>query len=231
MANSEERKAKMLLYYITDRRGFPGAEAEQRAQLLRRLADAAQAGVDYIQLREKDLSARELERLAQEAVRVVRDSSSQTKVLINSRADVALACAADGVHLPAGELAASQVRALWMRCRAGAPLLGVSAHSSDEVGHAKAQGASFAVLAPIFEKTQSNQSGIGLEALRQACAAVRPPENMELAPQERFCVLALGGVTVSNALACIQAGADGIAGIRVFQQGDIFDTVRQLREL
>ena len=151
----------------------------------------------------------------------VRDNSATTKLLINGRADVALACGADGVHLPAGDVAASEVRALWMRCQPAEPLIGVSAHTIDDVRDAEAQGADFAVLAPIFEKVQTGTPGIGLEALR---ARDRSGEA-----SRRFAVLALGGVTLSNARACIEAGAAGVAGIRLFQQGDVFETVRRLR--
>jgi thiamine-phosphate pyrophosphorylase len=219
----------MLLYYITDRRAFPGTDAQQREALLRRVADCARAGVDYIQLREKDLSAHELECLAREAVHAVRDNSAATKLLINSRADVALAIGADGVHLPAGELAASEVRRLWRRCCNSEPLIGVSAHTTADIRRAQEQTADFAVLAPIFEKAQTATAGIGLKALAAACAGSRLPGDTTGPVQ--FAVLALGGVTVSNAQACIEAGAAGVAGIRLFQQGDVFETVRRLREL
>jgi thiamine-phosphate pyrophosphorylase len=209
----------MLLYYITDHKSFAGTDAQQRYALLRRIADAARAGVDYIQLREKDLSPHDLERLACEAVRAVRDHSTTTKLLVNSRADVALVAGADGVHLPAGEIAASEVRALWMQCSDSEPLIGVSAHSTADVRYAQAHGADFAVLAPIFEKVQTGTRGIGLEALRAACADMGG-----------FAVVALGGVTLSNARACIEAGAVGVGGIRLFQQGDVFETIRQLRD-
>ena len=92
----------MLLYYITDRRQFPGTPPEQRDRLLAKIAEAARAGVDLIQLRERDLSARELLQLAMEAVAAVRETRNakrETRLLINSRLDVALACGADGVHL------------------------------------------------------------------------------------------------------------------------------------
>ncbi len=211
----------MLLYYITDRKGFSGSEAQQRTALLHRLAEAAGAGVDWIQLREKDLSPRELERLAGEALSAVRDHSAATRLLINGRTDVALACGADGVHLPAGEIAASEVRALWMQCRASRPWIGVSAHTSADVQDAKTSTADFAVLAPIFGKVQTGSPGIGLEALGAAGAEAG----------EGFVVLALGGVTLSNARSCIEAGATGVAGIRLFQHGDVSETVRRLREL
>lgn len=221
----------MLLYYITDRKGFPGSDAQQRAALLQRIAEAARAGVDYIQLREKDLSSRDLECLARDAVRAVRENSSTTKLLINGRADVALACGADGVHLPAGELPASEIRALWRRCSGREPLIGVSAHSPADVHDAEANGASFAVLAPIFEKVQTEVKGIGLDVLRLACARTLKLNNLDAPYQDSFVALALGGVTLTNASACLEAGAAGVAGIRLFQNGDIFDTVRRLRAL
>ena len=216
----------MLLYYITDRKGLGEADDGQRSALLRRIGEAARAGVDYIQLREKDLSPRDLERLAREALAEVRENSRTTRLLINERADVALACGADGVHLPAGQLSAFEVRALWTKCCDREPLIGVSAHSAAEVRVAKAQGADLVVLAPIFEKVQTGTAGIGTDAIRQACSA-----GAEACVSGQFAVLALGGVNLANARACLEAGAAGVAGIRLFQRGDLQQTVRQLRDL
>src|ERR1700704_2826122 len=115
---------RCLLYYITDRSQFRGDECARRRALLAKVAEAARAGVDYIQLREKDLSTRELEMLAQEALTAVRNStplrtenrelrtSLRTRLLINSRTDVALAAGADGVHLRADDLSTREVRAV-----------------------------------------------------------------------------------------------------------------------
>jgi thiamine-phosphate pyrophosphorylase len=212
----------MLLYYITDRKSLAGTDAQQRSRLLVRIGEAARAGVDCIQLREKDLAARDLERLAREAVRTVRENSATAKLLINGRTDVALASGADGVHLPANELVASVVRALWMRAGDRAPVIAVSAHTIAEVRAAADQGANFAVLAPIFEKAHTSVQGMGIDALRAACASTLPAE---------FAILALGGVTLANAGSCLAAGAGGVAGIRLFQNGDIVETVRRLRAL
>ena len=88
----------LQLYYITDRRQFPGDCHEQEQRLLAKIAECAAAGVEYIQLREKDLEARALEDLAMKAMAAL--GGSGTKLLINSRTDVALACGAHGVHLP-----------------------------------------------------------------------------------------------------------------------------------
>jgi len=219
----------MLIYYITDRKAFGGTNAEQRTALLRTITEAARVGVDYIQLREKDLSPRALECLAREAVRVVRDNSNTAKLLINSRADIALACGADGVHLPSGELVASEIRALWKKCSYCEPLIGVSAHSLADVRKAETQSANFAVLAPIFEKVHTNVKGIGLDALRQACSAATAGRNFAAPGSGRFAVLALGGVNLQNAHSCLEAGAEGLAGIRLFQSGDLVETVRRLR--
>lgn len=221
----------MLLYYITDRTGFSGSEAEQRQAVIRRIAEAARADVDYIQLREKDLAARELERLAREAVAAVRENSSTTRLLINGRTDVALAVDADGVHLPGGEIAPSEVRVVWMKCSDRPPVIAVSAHSIKEVRSAESHGADFAVLAPIFEKVRISAKGIGIQALYEACGGVAAPPNVEGPEPIQFPVLALGGVNLENAGACLNAGAAGIAGIRLFQTGSVSDVVRRLRDL
>ena len=217
----------MLLYYITDRKGLAGTDAQQRSRLLVKIAEAASAGVDYIQLREKDLPPRDLELLARDAVRTVRENSANTKLLLSGRADIALACGADGVHVPAGQQLAADIRAQWMQTRDRAPVIGVSAHTLAEVRAAAADGADFAVLAPIFEKANTDVPGIGIDTLRAACT---PTPSAESAT-EHFAILALGGVTFANAGSCLAAGAAGVAGIRLFQSGDIVETVHRLREL
>src|SRR5580700_7149278 len=175
-----------LLYYITDRKAFPGDELTRRRRLLDKIAEAASHGVDYIQLREKDLTIREL----------------ATALLINSRTDVALATAAAGVHLPANDLSPQEARDAWTKCGAGAPareispqdpVICVSCHSPEEVLSAAESKATFAVFAPVFEKKDAPHSTpTGLEALSRACRAKIP-------------VVALGGVTLQNAELCLQA--------------------------
>ena len=244
-----------LLYYITDRTAFAGDESRRRRMLLEKIGEAARAGVDYIQLREKDLPAHELESLAREAVRTIREAAKQatgnrqleTALLINSRTDVALAVEADGVHLRSDDGAPQDVREIWKRCgagsvfdaadqrfpllaqaaRSGAPgthnfqalLIGISCHSRSEVAQAATNGATFAVFAPMFEKKGSPTARLaGLAMLEQACKANIP-------------VLALGGITLANARSCLNAGAAGIAAIRLFQEGNIVETVQKLRSL
>jgi thiamine-phosphate pyrophosphorylase len=234
-----------VLYYITDRTAFAGDEPAHRRQLLDKIVEAARCGVDYIQLREKDLSARELEQLAREAIealdsaKMLATGSRQRKTafLVNSRVDVALATGADGVHLRSDDVPACEVQTIWQRsaskcgtgkCGAGtlarensprSPLIAVSCHSPAKVAQAAANGADFAVFAPVFEKKDApGARPAGLDALREACLAGIP-------------VLALGGITLENAQSCLDAGAAGIAAIRLFQENDIATVVDKLRHL
>lgn len=215
----------LLLYYITDRSGFPGDESARRVRLLKKITEAARAQIDFIQLREKDLATRELESLAGKAVSILRQLRTEnrglrTKLLINSRTDVALATEADGVHLRSEDVSTRQIRNIWKESASGesvkgAPVIGVSCHTSQEVKQAKDNGADFVVFGPVFEK--KGASPAGLEDLRKACAAGFP-------------VLALGGITLDNVEACLDAGADGIAAIRLFQESNISEIVHKLRE-
>jgi thiamine-phosphate pyrophosphorylase len=244
----------MLLYYITDRRQFRGSEAEQRRALLDKISEAARCGVDYIQLREKDLTARELLRLAQQAGERIEqareqiartagpalttgDSQRATRFLINSRVDVALASGAAGVHLRGDDISAADARAIWSKA-AAAPnsqlatrdcLIACSCHSYEDVRRAESDGADFVVFAPVFEK--GGVKGVGLEALRAACRGTAKANTPEASPAVRIPVLALGGVTLENAGACIAGGAAGIAAIRLFQENDVGDTVARLRQM
>jgi thiamine-phosphate pyrophosphorylase len=207
----------LLLYYITDRRQFAGSETELRQALLGRVAEAARCGVDFIQLREKDLSARDLEILAHPVVQVICASSvppKKMRLLINSRADVAIAVGADGVHLRSQDVLPRDMRSALGSARS---VVGVSCHTVDEVARAEAEGADFAVFGPVFGKADAPElKPAGLELLAEAC-------------RNKIPVLALGGVTVENAAACLQAGAAGVAGIRLFQQGTLEETVARLR--
>jgi thiamine-phosphate pyrophosphorylase len=220
----EPEPAALQLCYITDRNQFPGSarNEDKEQRLLKKIAECASAGVDWIQLREKDLSARALEELAQKAVAAI-PSGSPTRLLINSRTDVALASCAHGVHLPAHDLTASEVRVIMVRAGRPAPVIGVSTHSAEEVAQAEAHGADFAVLGPVFEK-DGQLNPRGLELLRQACRRPR-------IDGEPMAVLALGGINLENARQCFAAGANGIAAIRVFQQNAVKPIVDRLRFL
>jgi len=216
----------LLLYYITDRTQFPGTEQERRERLLDRIALAASCDINFIQLREKDLSARELEALARTAVEKVRASGRRTRLLINSRTDIALAAGADGVHLRSKDISPTDVRSTWRMAGSKIePVIAVSCHTEPEVVAAKKYGADFVVFGPVFEKR--NLVSPTSPQIRGNCGT--PLDQLQSACQHRISVLALGGVTLENAKLCIQAGAAGIAGIRLFQQGDLTKAVKRLR--
>lgn len=180
----------MIRCYVTDRHSLPPGVSL--------LDSIARADADWVQIREKDLSARELFELVKRAL------DSGKKIIVNTRMDVALAAGAAGVHLPDGSIDPDRLRKI-------APpgfLIGVSCHSVENVVKSAQKGANYVVLSPIFaplSKT-SNLPPLGLGKLAEAAKAVSIP------------VLALGGITESNAQACIEHGAAGVAGISMFQR-------------
>jgi len=186
----------MLECYITDRRSLPGHQ-DLPACIARNL----HAGPDWIQIREKDLSARELFELVRGALRFPNPRG--VRILVNGRMDVAISAGAAGVHLPAGSIAPSQLRAL---APAGF-LIGVSCHEVAEVRRAEDEGADYVVFGPVFAPLSKSTDLLprGLAGLKEAVEAVKIP------------VLALGGVTRENSAQCIAAGASGIAGISLYQ--------------
>jgi thiamine-phosphate pyrophosphorylase len=200
---------RLLRYAITDRALFSGDESNRRAGLLQQAARLATgAGVDFLQLREKDLPAADLATLATSLLQIL--GGSPTRLLINGRADIAVAVAAHGVHLTStpGELTPSQVRALYAAAGLPYPSITVSCHTLDEVRRTAAASPDALLFGPVFAKSVAGQhitDGIGLALLSQACAAATP-----------IPVLALGGITPANIASCLQAGAAGIAGIRLF---------------
>ncbi len=155
------------------------------------VARATDAGADLIQIRAKQLGTRDLLRLVEQAIAI-----AGPRVLVNTRTDVALACGAAGVHLPADSVSPRAI------VPAGF-LIAWSTHNVEELKRAERQGAAFAVFGPVFD-TPGKGSALGLAALRDAVLSTSLP------------VFALGGVTAKNAPLCIEAGAAGVAGIRLF---------------
>jgi thiamine-phosphate pyrophosphorylase len=157
---------------------------------------AARDGVEMIQIRAKQLSARDLADLVRSVLRV----ASRSRILVNTRTDVALACGAHGVHLPAGSMSPGTLR----RITPPGFLIGVSCHTIEELRAAEREGADFAVYGPVFPSVTKSLHPIGIDAFREAATSVGLP------------VYALGGVTAKNAPQCIAAGAVGVAGISLF---------------
>jgi thiamine-phosphate pyrophosphorylase len=178
-------------YYITD--------GESRVD---HIAENLAAGVDMIQIREKNLPARELAALVRRVLEL--PNPNRTRILVNERTDVALATGAHGVHLPSDAISPGRLRAIVPR----EFLIGVSTHTLEEVVEAERLGANFVVFGPVFtpiSKT-SHLPPRGIEELARVCASARIP------------VFALGGITVANAPLCERAGAVGIAGIAYFMK-------------
>jgi thiamine-phosphate pyrophosphorylase len=176
----------MIRCYVTDRR---------HGNLMGHISAAIRAGVDVIQVREKDLTQAELFEL----VCRVRDAAagSGTRVLVNDRLDVAIAAGIDGVHLPGNGLPVNRVRPF-------VQMLACSVHTVDEAIRVEREGADFMVFGPVFETP--GKTPVGIEALRAVVAAVHIP------------VLAIGGVNEERISSVMEAGAAGIAAIRLFQR-------------
>ena len=185
----------MIRCYITDRHSLTDES------LLNAIARSLRNGVTWIQIREKDLSARELFDLVAAARRLPNPHG--TKFIVNTRTDVALAAGADGVHFPSG----SPEPRRWRGIVPAGFLLGASCHTLEELAAAESEGATYAVYGPIFAPLSkvSALTPVGLSGLGAASRQVSIP------------VLALGGVTRENADSCIAAGAQGVAGISFYQ--------------
>jgi thiamine-phosphate pyrophosphorylase len=192
-----------ILYLITEGATTPGTTpaSEEFARILARVSAAVAARIPLVQIREKNLSARVLYQLTERAATLTR--GSETRLLINDRADISRAAGADGVHLTTQSLDAANLR------RTFGPnlLIGVSTHSLAEAREAREGGADFATFGPIFETPSKRIYGppVGLARLREAAHALAP-----------FPLIALGGLTRANALEALRAGAHGIAAIRLF---------------
>jgi thiamine-phosphate pyrophosphorylase len=194
-----------ILYLIT--RGATTETTSPRCpefqDILSQIRAATAAHIDLVQIREKRLSARVLFELAERALDIT--CASSTRILVNDRADIAVAAGAHGVHLTTQSLETSVIRSSFTRNL----LIGVSTHSREEAQLAYEQGADFIVFGPIFSTKSKEQFGppLGLEKLSDVCGNL-----------DGFPVLALGGVSEITARQCFMAGASGVAGISLFSE-------------
>jgi thiamine-phosphate pyrophosphorylase len=202
-----------IVCYVTDRKSL--GEGTGGAGVLGRIRAAIAAGVDWVQIREKDLSGRELLGLAREVVA----AGGGARVIVNDRLDVALAAGAAGVHLGRESLGARDVVS-W--CRGGnAPadfVVGVSCHSLKDAREAESAGTAYIFFGPVFDTPSKRGMGEpqGIARLAEICRGVAIP------------VLAIGGVGEANARDCIHAGAAGIAAIRMFQDARDAEALKEV---
>jgi thiamine-phosphate pyrophosphorylase len=207
-----------ILCYVTDRKSFAFGDNDQNQALLKRIASASAAGIDWIQIREKDLSAKELSSITCEAVAQTRQINERTgnaaRILVNDRVDVALSEHAGGVHLGEHSLPVQDVCG-WLDARLNLDerdkfLVGVSGHSVQGSVSAARDGADYIFFGPVFATPSKAPFGApqGLQRLAEVCSAVNIP------------VLGIGGITRENAFDCFAAGASGIAAIRLFQDAE-----------
>ena len=216
-----------ILCYVTDRSALPlatGASPDRIGALLERIEQAARAGVDWIQLREKDLEGRALFDLTVRAMAVsaaARSAETRAGILVNDRLDVAWASPSAGVHLGETSLPVSDV-VRW-KDQAGRSdfVVGASCHSLERAVETAGAGADYIFFGPVFATPSKAAFGPpqGLDKLGEICRAVSIP------------VLAIGGITAENVGACLDAGAAGIAAIRLFQEAqDLAGLLRKIRE-
>lgn len=195
---------KPIVCYVTDGKAL--SAADPAGSLLATIRAAVAAGVDWVQIRQREMSTRELLALARAAIDVRR---AEVRILVNDRLDVAMAAGSAGVHLGSASVPARQV-VRWLR-EGNAPaefLVGVSCHSLEEARAAEDAGVSYVFFGPVFDTPSKKSYGPpqGIVKLAEVCSAVRIP------------VIAIGGVNEENAAECMRAGAAGIAAIRMFQQ-------------
>lgn len=203
----------MLLCYVTDRQLLQSQQssgASPSEDLVARIERAVAAGVDWIQIREKDLPARELLELTRRAIAATRqEANAHTRVIVNDRLDVAIAAGAAGVHLGGDSIPVAEA-VQW--CRAGnAPpdfMVGASCHDVPAAIEVERADGNYVFFGPVSETPAKMKFGPpqGIGKLAEVCQSVQIP------------VLAIGGIDEKNAGACVRAGAAGIAAIRLFQQ-------------
>jgi thiamine-phosphate pyrophosphorylase len=209
---TDRARARFRVLLITDRKLAVARGVVQVCESALFGATQYPAGSVALQLREKDLEARDLCQLAKRLIPVCRRFGAP--ILINGRIDVAIAACADGVHLPADSFSPAQARKLLGPSR----LIGISTHNTDEIIRAHDAGADFAVFGPVFKPNSKELRGsaLGLNGLRDACRAALIP------------VYAIGGVTAERARKIISE-ASGVAVIGAVIGAT--DPARAMREL
>lgn len=227
MSLLNKSKRAPLLCYVTDLQNLSAAEStDAHATLLQKIAAASAAGVDWIQIREKRISAKECSKLTLEALQRSASSAlgvaSRARIIVNDRLDVALAAQAGGVHLGENSLPPQEARQLVRALHRDENfLIGVSCHSLEAAKSAERGGADYLFFGPVFDTPSKAAYGPpqGLTRLAEVCRSVSIP------------VLAIGGITLANCAACFSAGASGIAAVRLFQDSkDLPVLVQALRK-
>lgn len=195
-----------LLYFITNRRELG------RQSLIRCMRNALDLGVNFIQIREKDLPERALYDLTVQAVSMAR--ATGCRILVNGRADIALAAGADGVHLPSQGLQIADIRS-WIP---KGFMVGVSVHTTHEIRSACVSKADYILVGHVLPTPSKERLGpsLGLEFLREACACTSIP------------MFALGGMTAEAIGPVLKTGAAGIAGISLFQKPAEFARLKKI---
>ena len=217
-----------ILCYVTDRQALSKShQLGAREALLHKIQDAAAARVDWIQIREKDLSGKECAALTtaatERAARPPTSGQGPIRIFVNDRLDVALSQAVGGVHIGENGLPIEKARELVnSRIPSQDFLIGVSCHSAEAATAAAKDGANYIFFGPVFATPSKAAYGApqGLTRLAEVCRMVSLP------------VIAIGGITLDNAAHCLTAGASGIAAIRLFQEAqDLTSLVKELRAL
>ena len=194
--NTLDSFEKPLVYLITDGTAKSENFNEKKRKILNLIEIAVETKISLIQIREKQLSARLVFELTAEAAKIARDS--RTKILVNDRADIALAANASGVHLTSASLSAAVIKQNFPKDF----IVGVSVHSIEEAKTARLQAADFITFSPVFASPGKGKPQ-GIDELREICKQLNP-----------FPVIALGGVDETNYAETLEAGASGFAAIR-----------------
>ncbi|MDT7604572.1 MAG: thiamine-phosphate pyrophosphorylase [Acidobacteriota bacterium] len=197
------------LYALTDARLSGLTHAEQVARL-------TEGGARIVQLREKHAAPRDFYRDAQDAVRAARERGAT--IIINDRADIALALEADGVHLGQDDLSPSAAR----RLLGERFIIGYSTHTLAQIEAAAHLPVDYVAFGPVFAtRTKENPDpSVGLELLARARSALNPAIPL----------VAIGGITRETARAALDAGADAVAVVSALLTMPAVEIAQRTRE-